>query len=822
MTFAFRPTARLGMLAALAALLVYPSATQADPGTLTVQVDKPGVKISPVFYGLMTEEINHAFDGGLYAELIQNRAFLDDDKAPAHWALVQDGGGAGTMTLDNDNSVPGTTLTRCLRLDVTKAGTRVGVANEGFWGISVRPNAPLHVSFWAKAAPGTGPLTVDVETADGRYAQGPARSVTLTPAWKKYEMTLPQAYVKAGADNRFVMTLRTPGTVWLTQVSAMPPTFNTRPNGTRIDLMQKMGAMQLSFLRMPGGNYLEGNTLAGRFNWKNTIGPVDGRKGNPGTWGYRSSDGFGLLEMLEWCQDLKMEPLLAVHAGFALNHEHVAAGPGLAPYVQDALDEIEYVTGGPNTKWGARRVADGHPEPFPLHYVEVGNEDTFDPSGSYSGRYAQFYDAIKAKYSKLQIIATAAVSGHVMDVLDDHYYRSAAEMARDSGHYDSYSRKGPKIFVSEWASTEGSPTPTLQAALGDAAWLTGLERNSDLVVMEAYAPLLVNVNPGARQWGTNLIGYDAMSSYGSPSYWMQAMFARNTGTVTLPTTIALADAPPVVAAPLPKGKIGVATWATQAEFKDISVTQDGKTLYAKDFTNGDTDWTLGNGQWKAVDGVLRQTSDAIDCRAEAGDPNWTDYTYSLKARKLSGKEGFLIQFHVQNDGTRVWWNVGGWGNTRSALQTFHDGAMRELGTTPITVVTDRWYDVRVELRGRRIQCYLDGALVTDVTDTPPPPPPPPSPVYAAASRDTKTGDVLLKTVNMGDSPQSLRVTLNGLKGQIAGGTQEVLAGEPGDVNSVEAPRKVAPVARPFTGKGTSFVADFPAHSVTVYRLKVKK
>lgn len=818
MTFAFRPTARIGTLAALAALMIYPAATQADPGTLTVQVNKPGVKISPVFYGLMTEEINHAFDGGLYAELIQNRAFLDDDKAPAHWALIQDGGGTGTMTLDNDNPVPGTTLTRCLRLDVTKSGTRVGVANTGFWGIPVRANAPLRVSFWAKATAGTGPLTVDVESSDGKVAQGPRRSVTLTPAWKKYQFTLAQAY-GTGADNRFVLAVNAPGTVWLTQVSAMPPTFNNRPNGTRIDLMQKLGEMQPAFLRMPGGNYLEGNTLAGRFNWKNTIGPVDGRLGNPGTWGYRSSDGFGLLEMLEWCQDLKMETVLAVHAGYALNREHVVAGPGLAPYVQDALDEIEYVTGGPNTTWGARRVADGHPAPFPLTYVEIGNEDTFDNSGSYAGRYAQFYDAIKAKYPKLQIIATAPVQGHVMDVLDDHYYRSAAEMARDATHYDSYDRKGPKIFVGEWASTEGSPTPTMQAALGDAAWLTGLERNSDLVVMEAYAPLLVNVNPGARQWGTNLIGYDALTSFGSPSYWVQSMFAHNTGTVTLPTTFTLADAPPVAPAPLPKGKIGVATWATQAEFKDISVTQDGKTLYSKDFASGDGDWTLGQGQWQATDGVLRQTSDAIDCRAEAGDTNWGDYTYSLKARKLSGKEGFLIQFHVQNDGTRVWWNVGGWGNTRSGLQTFHDGALREIGTTQTTVETGRWYDVRVEVTGYRIRCFLDGKLITEVTDTPPPPP---SPVYAAASRDTKTGDILLKTVNMGAAPQSLQVSLSGLSGHLDGGTQQVLAGEPGDMNSVEAPDKVAPVSSPFTGTGSSFVADFPAHSVTVYRLKVKK
>ena len=194
------------------------------------------------------------------------------------------------------------------------------------------------------------------------------------------------------------------------------------------------------------------------------------------------------------------------------------------------------------------------------------------------------------------------------DVVDDHYYRSAQAMEADAHHYDNYPRTGPKIFVGEWASTEGSPTPTMQAALGDAAWLTGLERNSDRVVLESYAPLLVNVNNGASQWGTNLIGYDALTSFGSPSYYVQSMFGANRGDVVLPTDVS----PPASAATAqarPRGKVGVGTWQTQAEYKDIRVTQGGKTLYTKDFTSGDADWTLGAGQWQAQDGVLRQSGD---------------------------------------------------------------------------------------------------------------------------------------------------------------------------------------------------------------------
>ena len=713
----------------------------AEQGHLIVKVDQPGVKISPTFNGLMIEDISHSIDGGLYGELIQNRVFKDNANDPVHWSTVQDGGGTGAITLDHDNPVPGTVLTSSLRLDITTAGAgqRVGAANDGYWGIPSFPSTTYRASFYAKAAPGfTGPLTVSIESNDGQTVSAKATVPAIGADWKKYTVTLTTASGVAVSDaNRFIISAQTPGTFWLSQVSLMPPMYHNRANGARVDLMEKLAGMHPRFLRMPGGNYLEGNTIAERFDWKKTIGDISQRPGHQDPWGYRSNDGFGLLEYLEWSEDLHMQPVLAVFAGFALRGEHIPAGPGLAPFVQDALDEIEYVTGGPNTKWGARRVADGHPAPFPLTYVEIGNEDFFDRSGSYSGRYAQFYDAIKAKYPKLQMIATMGVKGHVTDVVDDHYYRSAAEMARDATHYDGYDRKGPKIFVGEWASVEGKPTPTMQAALGDAAWLTGLERNSDLVVLESYAPLLVNVNPRASQWDTNLIGLNAVGSFNSPSYYVQQMFAANTGDTVLPATLVQPTAEGVEV-PLPKGRIGVGTWATQAEFKDILVTQNGKTLYQKDFANGDADWTLGAGQWQTQAGVLRQSGADTDARALAGDTSWGDYTYTLKARKLSGAEGFLISFHVRDDGTRIWWNIGGWGNARTALQRFTGGAMREIGSVPVTVETGRWYDIKIEVQGRQIRCYLDGKLITDTVDEPANAP---DPLYAAASRDTKTGDI---------------------------------------------------------------------------------
>jgi alpha-N-arabinofuranosidase len=228
-----------------------------------------------------------------------------------------------------------------------------------------------------------------------------------------------------------------------------------------------------------------------------------------------------------------MDAVLGVYAGYSMKQEHAEPGSALEPYVQDALDEIEYATGDVTTKWGAERAKDGHPAPFKVSYVEIGNEDEFDQSKSYDGRYSQFYKAIKAKYPSLPLIATAPVTSVTPDVVDDHYYLSADAFFKDTHHYDTKDRNGPKIFVGEYATMEGSPTADFGAALGDAAWLTGIERNSDLIVMASYAPLFTNVNTGGMQWSTDLIGYDALHSYGSPSYYAQALFAAHIGDHTV-------------------------------------------------------------------------------------------------------------------------------------------------------------------------------------------------------------------------------------------------------------------------------------------------
>ena len=554
-THTYSGAASLCLLLAAGTLLRAQTSNQVN---LQIRADQITARVAANFYGLMTEEINYAYEGGLYGELVRNRNFKEivperrnpqnagqpsqpkEAKDLVHWSLVQDrGAAAGSMMLDTSTPL-NAAVPVSLKLTISQVSgdQRVGIANDGFWGIPVKPNTAYRAMFYAKASAGfSGGVTVSIVSDDSAAVAATAQVPKINERWHKYELTLNTANVKP-SSGRLVLSTNKPGTIWFGFVSLFPPTYKDRPNGNRPDIMRLLADMHPMFLRFPGGNYLEGGQIETRFDWKKTIGPIEERPGHlDDAWGYWSSDGLGLLEFLEWCEDLNMEPVLAVYAGYSLRQVRVKAGPDLEPYVKDALDEIEYVIGDSSTTWGARRAKDGHLAPFQLQYVEIGNEDAFDNvRGSYDSRFTQYFDAIKAKYPDLKIIATTDVYTRVPDVIDEHYYRNSEdEMAWHANDYDSRPRRNntPKVFVGEWATRVGSPTPNMSGALGDASWMAGMERNADLVIMHCYAPLFVNVNPGGMQWQTDLIGYNTLSSYGSPAYWAQQMFSTHHGDTVL-------------------------------------------------------------------------------------------------------------------------------------------------------------------------------------------------------------------------------------------------------------------------------------------------
>ena len=573
--------------------------------SMQIRVDDVKADVSPMLYGLMTEEINFCYEGGLYGELIRNRMFKEPPSRrrgrgrrgqpaeaqqeqsvglPVFWQLVQTNGGVGSMELDT-TQLMNEAATNSLKLDIQSVGTNqhVGLANTGFWGIPVWPNTQYRARIDAKSGNGfIGPLTLAIVSNDGTKVYAQAQIPRITPdGYHTYQAILTTGNVEETADATFQIWAHDTGTVWFGLVSLFPPTYNNRPNGNRIDIMKLMADMKPKFLRFPGGNYLEGQTMATRFDWKKTIGDISERPGHMcDAWGYWSSDGMGLLEFLEWAEDLNMETIMGIYSGYSLRGEFAQPGEELEPYVQDALDEIEYAIGDTSTTWGARRAQDGHPEPFKLHYVEIGNEEFRPDQSRYYERFAQFYDAIKAKYPQLEVIGAIGYTDRELvrnpDVYDDHFYRNSFQMQTDTTHYNNFDRNGGKVFVGEWATREGDPTSNLGAALSDAAWMTGMERNSDVVILAAYAPLFVNVNPGGQQWATDLIGFDTLSAFGSTSYWGQQMFYSNIGNKVVAATV---ENMPTRAMEVPRRGRGSRRGNTNAQQEAEPQTQQVQSLF---------------------------------------------------------------------------------------------------------------------------------------------------------------------------------------------------------------------------------------------------
>ena len=511
-------------------------------GILTINSTVTGVTVSSNLFGAFMEDINYGGEGGIYNNEVRNSGFNDSSNTLNAWAAVAGAGVTDTLTSDTTTG-PTSALTMSGKLAITSgvsASARAGISNSGYFGVAVAPSTTYTATFYAKATAGfTGPLSVTLESTAGTiYAS--ATVAALTTSWAKYTVTLTTgAGAPTSATNLFVISTNSASangaTIWFGATYLYPPSYDNSPAHLRVDLMQKLVDLHPAIFRVPGGNYLEGNDYADRFNWQATIGPVENRPGHMNPWGYWSTDDMGLDEYLQMAELAGAQPVLAVYAGYTLNGTS-DTGTTLTNDVTDAVNELHYVLDPVTTYWGALRAANGHADPYNVNYVEIGNEDGF--SSTYSTRYPLFYNAIKAAFPNLKIIATSSsTGGTAFDVLDDHYYPTPQWFLSNSTHYDSTTRGSYKIFVGEYAARDGYQTSSMLDALGDAAWLMGLERDSDLVVMSSYAPIWVNVNTGGQQWATDLIGFNNTSSFGSASYYAQQMLNLNHGSLVIGDTI---------------------------------------------------------------------------------------------------------------------------------------------------------------------------------------------------------------------------------------------------------------------------------------------
>jgi alpha-L-arabinofuranosidase len=787
---------------ALLASVVIPAAAQT--AKISVAVDHPGHKISPTLWGIFFEDINLSADGGLYPELVRNRSFENSDRLE-YWNFT---GTNGNSTAEIDNQRPLNSFNHhYLNVAVDGAFT---LQNEGYWGMNIIKGDRYELKLVARAEDGfDSPLAVKILSATGTELAGGEIS-GLTRQWQYYTLEL----TATGGDAKALLQIASAGKgrLCLDMVSLMPEK-TWKEHGLRPDLAEALDNLHPSFMRFPGGNWIEGDDIAHMYHWKYTIGDIDSRIPLWNTWGYNTTQGLGFYEYLQLCEDLGAEPLFDINDGMALNGVSVPMGQ-MGQWVQDALDAIEYANGPTNSVWGGLRAQAGHPAPFHLKYMEIGNENG---GLDYVQRWPLLANAIRAKYPEMQLIMTTDLRGRPYpqnpkpDIIDEHYYETPESFMRRANQYDNYDRNGPKIFVGEYAVTQKAGLGNLRAAIGEAAFMTGMERNSDIVTLASYAPLFVNLNH--RAWNPDLINFDSSRWYGIPSYYVQQMFSESRGDMTLPVRV---DSPKAEVA-ASKGMVGVGTWNTEAEFKDLKVTApDGTVLLASDFSNNSDGWKkLGDGDWKVAGGALQQNAESEFIRAIAGDKSWGDYTLTLKARKLGGREGFLILFHIAADEDRTWWNIGGWGNTQDAIE---NGSA--IDAKPGQVDTGRWYDIKVEVTGNRVKCYLDGQLIHDVnyeTDAQV------SALYACAAHDDRTGDVIVKVVNGSANPLQTEIDLSGAKDLSGKGEAIVLTSEsPSDENTPDNPTKVSPKTAPIDFSGTQLIRAFPGNSFTVLRLKTRE
>ena len=533
-------------------LLVAAQLTMAQTHNIQVDFKKNGVEIQKTMYGIFFEDINYGADGGLYAELVKNRSF-DFPQPFLGWSTF------GKVEIKNDG--PFENNPNYVRLSYSgHSDKHTGLENEGFFGIAVKQNNEYRFSVWSRKV-GNEIAGIRVELIDEESNIITSQKLDVNSGdWKQYELILKPN--RNYAKSRLRIFLTSKGGIDLEHVSLFPvDTWKGRKNGLRKDLAQALYDLKPGVFRFPGGCIVEGTDLNTRYQWKNSIGPVENRKLNENRWQYTftnrffpdyyQSYGLGFFEFFQLSEDIGAEPLPVLSCGLACQfqnkdeHAHAGVGAELDPYIQDALDLIEFANGSTETKYGKIRAEMGHPEPFNMKLIAIGNEQW---GSLYPERLEPFMKAIKARYPEIKIIGSSGPSPDgkdfeygwqemrrlKADLVDEHYYRDPAWFLSGAARYDKYDRKGPKVFAGEYACHPQNRKNNFESALCEAAFMTGFERNADVVHMCTYAPLFAHVQ--GWQWRPDLIWFDNMNSVRSVNYYVQQLYGHNAGTNVLNTS----------------------------------------------------------------------------------------------------------------------------------------------------------------------------------------------------------------------------------------------------------------------------------------------
>jgi len=545
------------------------SASKPEP-TATISVDATrGKKISDHLFGIFFEDLNYAADGGLYAELIQNRSF---EYSPADrkgwnpltaWEYTTDGFGYGTISIETTTPLNGNNP-HYVVLNVEDEGQQgVGLTNSGFDGIVIRSGEKYDFSAFIRPLCGQSmPFEIKLQNSKGDIC-GKAIFATDSNEWKKYTATI--SATQSNDSCHFVILAKGKGKFAMDEVSLFPQnTFKSRTNGLRADLAQTIADLKPKFMRFPGGCLVHGDGLGNMYRWKNTIGPIEQRVEQRDIWNYHQSVGLGYFEYFQFCEDIGAKPLPVVPAAVSCQNSGGTwriggtGQRGLPPgemqsYIQEILDLIEYANGSASTTWGAKRAKAGHPQSFNLEYIGIGNEDKQTPE--FRERFKMIYDAVRAIHPEITIVGTVgpAPDGEDFDLgwkfagenkvsmVDEHYYKEPSWFLKNLHRYDTYNRKASHIYVGEYAAHDIDRKNTLRSALAEAAYMTSLERNGDVVGMASYAPLLAK--SGNTQWIPDMINFNNTGVMPSVNYYVQQLFGQNSGDQYLASDVSLSEVP---------------------------------------------------------------------------------------------------------------------------------------------------------------------------------------------------------------------------------------------------------------------------------------
>ena len=525
---------------------------QAQPTALQIKIQKPKkeIKVQPNMYGIFFEDINFAADGGLYAELVKNRSFEFKNSPLMGWLTY------GPVEVEAKGG-PFDRNPHYVQLTNNGELTGTGLINEGFRGIGVKEGTTYRLSFYARNVDANdGKLHCEIiSSGDDIIAKGDV--VAVSPEWKKYTLVLTPSTTDAHCKLRVDFQSR--GKMDLEHISMFPTdTYKGRENGLRKDLAQALADLHPGVFRFPGGCVIEGNSLDTRYNWKNSVGPVENRPTNENRWNYTfqyrftpdyfQSYGLGFYEYFQLCEDIGADPLPIVSCGLSCQFEshEVAEGADLDPFIQDAVDLIEFANGPITSKWGKVRADMGHPAPFNLKMIGIGNEQWGDV---FPEHLKKFQDAIKAKYPNILIVGSSGPSADGqrfdenwkamrklnVDLVDEHYYKDPNWFLSNANRYDNYDRKGPKVFAGEYACHVPSRANNFYSALCESSFMTGLERNADVVHLATYAPLFAHVD--AWQWRPDMIWFDNLRMEKTPNYYVQQLYSLYKGNDVMSTTM---------------------------------------------------------------------------------------------------------------------------------------------------------------------------------------------------------------------------------------------------------------------------------------------